>query len=150
MVLPPLELFSLRKELPSCRAALSVFMGLFPDWALMEGAPADVGQHGAANDERGNRECRQKANPEADAAERDEQRTLMASEREARLVRHERADGHGEEKSRSPNDGDPECKLDGLIHGCSPSAQETAAVAQAAFGPFALNFTEVEHNDTIV
>jgi len=24
MVLPPLELFSLRKELPSCRAALSV------------------------------------------------------------------------------------------------------------------------------
>jgi hypothetical protein len=27
MVLPPLELFSLRKELPCCRAALSVFMG---------------------------------------------------------------------------------------------------------------------------
>src|SRR5271157_2827221 len=25
MVLPPLELFSLRRELPSCRAALSVF-----------------------------------------------------------------------------------------------------------------------------
>ena len=28
MVLPPLELFSLRKELPCCRAALSVFEGL--------------------------------------------------------------------------------------------------------------------------
>ena len=27
MVLPPLELFSLRKELPCCRAALSVFRG---------------------------------------------------------------------------------------------------------------------------
>jgi len=29
MVLPPLELFSLRKELPCCRAALSVFWRLF-------------------------------------------------------------------------------------------------------------------------
>jgi hypothetical protein len=29
MVLPPLELFSLRRELPCCRAALSVFCGLF-------------------------------------------------------------------------------------------------------------------------
>jgi hypothetical protein len=27
MVLPPLELFSLRKELPCCRVALSVFEG---------------------------------------------------------------------------------------------------------------------------
>jgi hypothetical protein len=29
MVLPPLELFSLRKELPCCRAALSVFWLVF-------------------------------------------------------------------------------------------------------------------------
>jgi len=29
MVLPPLELFSLREELPCCRAALSVFRWLF-------------------------------------------------------------------------------------------------------------------------
>jgi len=32
MVLPPLELFSLRKELPCCRAALSVFVA-FPEIA---------------------------------------------------------------------------------------------------------------------
>ena len=100
MVLPPLELFSLRKELPCCRAALSVFAAVFSDPELAEGTPADVGQDGAAHDETGNGEGSEQTDPEANAAEWDEESALLAGERDARLVGQERADSHRNQKSR--------------------------------------------------
>ena len=49
------------------------FCGIFSDRELAKGTPADVGQDGAAHDETGNGEGGEQTDPEADAAERNEE-----------------------------------------------------------------------------
>ena len=87
---------------------------------LAKGTPTDVSEHGPADDQKRDRERRDNAGPEADAAEGNEKGVLMTGKRDSRLVRQESANSYREEKPPGPNNGESERKLKGLIHGNCP------------------------------
>ena len=85
-------------------------------FALAEGVPANVGEHGAADDEGGNEESGENAGPEAHAAEGNEEDTLPAGEVDAGLVGQDGFDGDCDQKTRGPDEGDSEGELQGHVH----------------------------------
>ena len=94
-----------------------------PDSCLAKGTPADVGEHGSADDQERDRERRDDTGPEADATERDEESVLMAGERDSCLVGQQSPNGYRYEKPSRPHNGKSERKLKGLIHGNCPLSQ---------------------------
>jgi len=74
----------------------------------MKGVPADVGEHGAAYDERGDDEGGKDTGPEAHAAKRYEQDAVFSSEVDPRLIRQEGLHSYCNQKARRPHQGDSE------------------------------------------
>src|SRR5271157_3890610 len=101
---------------------------------LPKRAPADIRQYGPEDNEGCNDEGAEHAGPEANAAERDEERGLLSRERETQLVRQQRTHGHCQQYPRRPHNCDPERELNRL--------------SQHAFAR-PPNFTESGRNDTI-
>jgi len=74
----------------------------------VEGVPADVGEHGAADDDGGNDEGGKDTGPEAHAAERNEKDIVFAGEVDASLIGQESLHSYCNQKACGPDEGDSE------------------------------------------
>jgi hypothetical protein len=75
---------------------------------LLEGVPADVRKHGAADDKCSDDESGKDTGPEAHAAKGNEQDVLLASKIDAGLVRQESLHSNSNQKASGPDERDSE------------------------------------------
>ena len=105
--------------------------------ALVKSVPADVGKHGAADDEGSDDQGGEYTGPEAHAAEGNEKDAVLASQVDSCLVGQESLHSYCDQKARRPYEGDSEGELKGDVHhrvDGSSLMQRRVSLGTAPFG----------------
>jgi hypothetical protein len=125
---------------------MTIWRRLTAHKASARAPPTDIGQHRSSNHQRGDGQGGQQTGPESHPAEGDEQRSPISGQGKAILIREQRSHRDRKQKTRRPNNRDPERKLDSLIHLVVPISLNGRIRAVRRL----LNFTEARRDDTIL
>ena len=85
-------------------------------FVLVKSIPADIGEHGATDNQRGDDESGKNAGPEAHAAEGNEEDAISAGEIDSCLIGQEGLHSYCDQKACGPDEGNSERELKGDVH----------------------------------